>query len=374
MDLDELARSWDALGESDPLWAILALPGTRAGRWDIHEFFRTGETEIDEVLGYVEGLGWPLRRGRALDFGCGVGRLAQALCRHFDEVDGVDVAPSMIRAAEKLNHYGECCRYHLNHSDDLALFPDDAFDFVYSTYVLQHIPPLFARRYVEEFVRLLASGGLALFQIPTARRAPAPNDPMPEDAFVGSHELLGDPPGTVPAGEHVFFRVHVTNRSVFTWPTRGHRMVLVGALWRRDGGIFGDQARGSIPADIGLGPGEDVTITLALRAPERPGRYTLELGLLQEHVAWFADRGGPMTRLEVEVVEGAEEDTPGAAPTPDDPADPRMEMYTTPAGEVISWVIQAGGRVVGTTEVVSPGRELFYEQFEGGLFAVTGAS
>ncbi len=48
---------------------------------------------------------------RALDFGCGVGRLTQALARHFNIVDGVDIAPSMIELANQFNRSGGRCRY-----------------------------------------------------------------------------------------------------------------------------------------------------------------------------------------------------------------------------------------------------------------------
>ena len=40
---------------------------------------RTGEREVDDVLAWVESLGVTTRRGRALDFGCGAGRISQAL-------------------------------------------------------------------------------------------------------------------------------------------------------------------------------------------------------------------------------------------------------------------------------------------------------
>ena len=121
-DLDALAHTWDVLGEHDPLWAVLTRPGTQGGRWDVEEFFLEGAEQVDGALGLVEGeIGWHLATGAALDFGCGVGRLTQALCRRFDRVDGVDIAPSMIRGAERFNRFGDRCRYHLNARDDLDL-------------------------------------------------------------------------------------------------------------------------------------------------------------------------------------------------------------------------------------------------------------
>jgi SAM-dependent methyltransferase len=169
--LRSLSRHWDAFGRTDPLWAVLADPTKKHNGWDIDEFFGTGRTEVASVLDYVVSLGIKLPHRRALDFGCGVGRITQALADHFDEVVGVDIAPSMIDEARKHNKYGERCRFVLNQSDSLRAFGDACFGFVYSNIVLQHIKPRHTRRYICEFLRLLAPGGLAVFQLPSHRVA-----------------------------------------------------------------------------------------------------------------------------------------------------------------------------------------------------------
>jgi ubiquinone/menaquinone biosynthesis C-methylase UbiE len=76
---------------------------------------------------------------RALDFGCGVGRLAQALLPRFERVDGVDIAPSMLELAARYNKDPARCVFHLNERADLALFPDRSFTFIYTSLVLQHV-------------------------------------------------------------------------------------------------------------------------------------------------------------------------------------------------------------------------------------------
>jgi SAM-dependent methyltransferase len=180
MELKELQKNWDELGRQDPLWAILTVPEYRYGKWDPAEFFKRGEAEIDEIMHYVAALGRAVRRRRALDFGCGIGRVTQALCRHFDECCGVDIAPSMIDLARWHNRYGDRCRYFLNESAHLGLFEDSVFDFIYSVIVLQHIPPKYSQAYIREFVRVLAPEGLLIFQIPS-ELAPdyAPPPPQP---------------------------------------------------------------------------------------------------------------------------------------------------------------------------------------------------
>ena len=163
MSLRRVQRNWERLAVADPLWAILSDPERRNNRWDPEEFFRTGRDEIEAVLGYVDRIGLPLRRGRALDFGCGVGRLTQALASRFEEVHGVDVAPSMIDHARRHNRHGDRCHYRVNDSPGLPYEPS-WFDFAYSNLTLQHMPARLAAGYIREFVRVLAPGGVLIFQ------------------------------------------------------------------------------------------------------------------------------------------------------------------------------------------------------------------
>jgi SAM-dependent methyltransferase len=167
VSIEHLRRAWDTLGRKDPFWAVLSQPDKRHNRWDPEEFFRTGEEEIARLFQDLDGRRLAVSRGRCLDFGCGVGRLAQALCEYFDQVDGIDIAQSMIERAQKLNRHAERCRYHLNVRPNLRLFADGTFDFVYSNIVLQHMAPEFAERYVAEFMRVLAPSGIAVFQVPS---------------------------------------------------------------------------------------------------------------------------------------------------------------------------------------------------------------
>jgi SAM-dependent methyltransferase len=178
MNLRRLKRSWNSFGEIDPLWSVLTVPGKKGRRWDAEEFFAWGRDEVDHVLMHLRSLEIDLRFGKALDFGCGPGRLSQALAIHFAEVHGIDIAPSMIRVANNYNRYRDRCRYHVNDSDDLSLFPQESFDFVYSNITLQHMEPRYAKGYLAEFLRLLRPGGVLVFQLP-AERLPANDRPRP---------------------------------------------------------------------------------------------------------------------------------------------------------------------------------------------------
>jgi SAM-dependent methyltransferase len=165
VSLDQLQDDWTRLGKEDPLWAVYVAPGTKGGKWDVDAFFALGRREVDGVFADFERLGIAPGGRRALDFGCGVGRLSQALAEHVDEVVGVDISPPMLEKARELDRSGGRCRFVLNEASDLGIVESGTVDVVYSSLVLQHMPPEFARGYLKEFVRVLAPGGVAAFQV-----------------------------------------------------------------------------------------------------------------------------------------------------------------------------------------------------------------
>jgi SAM-dependent methyltransferase len=172
MELKDLQRNWDVLGKEDPFWAILTAGDKKDNKWDLGEFFASGDREITELMQYLSSVGVECARGRALDFGCGVGRLTQPLATYFTKVIGIDIAPSMIAQAQALDRKGRC-QFMLNERADLSLFPDGEFDFIYSNIVLQHMRPVYSTAYIREFSRVLAPGGVAVFQLPSKNRRPA---------------------------------------------------------------------------------------------------------------------------------------------------------------------------------------------------------
>ncbi|OGE80249.1 MAG: hypothetical protein A2660_00045 [Candidatus Doudnabacteria bacterium RIFCSPHIGHO2_01_FULL_45_18] len=149
MDIKNLQKSWNNFGKKDPLWAVLAWPSKKNNKWEADEFFETGIREVDGVMKYIGSSGINISRRKALDFGCGVGRTTQALVNYFDETFGVDIATSMIERAKKYNQYGDRCKYYVNENDDLSLFNDDSFDFIYSNIVLQHMELRYSKKIFE---------------------------------------------------------------------------------------------------------------------------------------------------------------------------------------------------------------------------------
>src|SRR6266496_3346600 len=91
----ESDRAWGELGRTQPYSAILE-HGSRA------EFFASGEEHVAGILQIVrERIDPGYRPTRALDFGCGVGRILIPLARLCDEAAGVDVSSAMRAEARR---------------------------------------------------------------------------------------------------------------------------------------------------------------------------------------------------------------------------------------------------------------------------------
>ena len=133
---------------------------------DDSEFFQTA----DEVLAWLRDEMGRLEaepgKGRALEIGCGPGRLMRPLAADFEEIHGIDVSDGMIRLAERNLQGISHAHVRATLGADLSPFANLYFDFVYSYAVFQHIPSRdVVLQYLREAVRVLKAGGILTCQI-----------------------------------------------------------------------------------------------------------------------------------------------------------------------------------------------------------------
>jgi SAM-dependent methyltransferase len=142
------------------MWAVLSQTEKRGNKWNAEEFFKTGKQQIDRLMEELDPIA--TSHARALDFGCGVGRLTRALLAYYREAHRVDISANMI---EKAKYFTPQCDFQLNESGDLSLFPDGTFDLIYSNRVLQHLPSsAMTGGYVREFFRIAIPWGQAPYR------------------------------------------------------------------------------------------------------------------------------------------------------------------------------------------------------------------
>lgn len=359
------ADFWEDAARNDPLYAILSDPSRRGRQWDLASFFETGRREISLLLYQLRQLAHPLGGGRALDFGCGVGRLTQALAPSFSEVIGLDVSPTMIALAGRLNRFPGAVRYVRNDAPLLGIFPDRHFDFVYSDIVLQHLDPADARAYVAEFMRVLRPGGMAVFQLPSRKRSPEEQPARPThmpDAAYRAHVEAMHVPAELPPGGRATCELRVQNASEQPWRQDAFGVFRAGNHWRDADGTMLVQDDGRAPLPRSVEPGDTVALTLTVQAPPEGGRYICEFDVVHEAISWFSDKGSRTLRVPVVVggvgrseqpsVPGVE--TSAAEPYPDIyallPSSPAavdgFPMHGVPRAEVERLVRDGGGTLL----------------------------
>jgi SAM-dependent methyltransferase len=162
---ERFGHTWDQLGRKNALGAILTVDG-KVADWNIGEFLATGRIDVDRFMPQFERLSPDTPRTRLLDFGCGVGRVTRVFSQYFDQVVGVDVAPSMIEWARSLHADCTRCTFVLNRAPNLRCFESNSFSVAYSRIVLQHIRPAIVEGYIAELIRVLQPGGVLMFQLP----------------------------------------------------------------------------------------------------------------------------------------------------------------------------------------------------------------
>ncbi len=301
MALDRLKSTWEDLGRVDPLWAVLTDPDRRHGGWAVDEFLATGAEPVDEVLRLLDEEGLSLGE-RVLDFGCGAGRLSNALAAHAKDVVGIDIAQSMIDKANAINQHPDRVSF-VAYDGHRMPFDDESFDGVVSLISIQHSPPVVQLACLVELQRVVRPGGVLVFQIPTR---PGKPPELPTEAMRARIELV-TVPNPVGVGQPAPVRALVTNVSDHVWPAG--RLIRLGNHWYADGmPARWNDGRTDLTHD--LAPGASVELELPVVAPDEPGEYELELDVVQEAVTWWAEVGSEPVRTRVTVRRDAVADIP----------------------------------------------------------------
>lgn len=164
-------KDWDRWGASAPYYGVLSINKFRPEHLDaeaLNGFFASGEAHVHAVFSRIEFLTKKEFKPRiALDFGCGVGRLAIPMAKRSEATIAVDVSPAM-RAETKRN-----CEAHgirnvevVASDDDLSLIPAN-IDFVHSFIVLQHIPPSRGEGIISGLAKRVSDNGFLALQFYT---------------------------------------------------------------------------------------------------------------------------------------------------------------------------------------------------------------
>lgn len=182
-----MREDWDRRAQDDASYYVAF--GRR--RQSKEEFFSSAADVLRTLRGEYERLPAPPGELRALEIGCGPGRLLLPLSEDFRQVDGVDVSAEMVELATRNLAERPNAQAHAASGSDLAGFDDGSMGFVYSYAVFQHIPSReVVWSYLREAVRVLAPGGILKCQFNSLPQAGAPE----VEPVVGWSLRAGSPP------------------------------------------------------------------------------------------------------------------------------------------------------------------------------------
>jgi SAM-dependent methyltransferase len=170
-------REWEKFGASDPYYGVVSHDRFKVGQTDetaLDDFFSSGEEHVAKCFSIVKKeLYADFQPRRALDFGCGVGRLTIPFARRIDQVVGLDVSESMLEEARKNCQQSGIANVELLESDDQLANLKGSFDFIHSYIVFQHIPTDRGEAILTEMISHLADGGIGALHFTYASFAPA---------------------------------------------------------------------------------------------------------------------------------------------------------------------------------------------------------
>ena len=155
---------WRELGATQPYWGVLTHPDYRTENLtpaNLEAFYASGGEYISDIVRRLKAATGKSASGRALDFGCGAGRLTEAMTAYAQPVTGFDISPGMLAEARKR---GGKATY-------VDAMPDGPFDWINSFIVLQHIPPDRGLALIEDLLARLAPGGLISLHVTIWREA-----------------------------------------------------------------------------------------------------------------------------------------------------------------------------------------------------------
>ena len=159
-------QDWQQIGREDPFWGVLTAPEFRKNALTAEKlevFYSSGVGHVEWLASEVaQHFQHPLKASQALDFGCGVGRLTQAMTRFADKVIGVDISPDMLAKARE--HTDASIRFQSG-------LTDERFDWLHSFIVFQHIPPARGMTILKDLLARLLPGGLVTLHFTIGRSA-----------------------------------------------------------------------------------------------------------------------------------------------------------------------------------------------------------
>jgi glycosyltransferase involved in cell wall biosynthesis/SAM-dependent methyltransferase len=159
-DADRMREYWDEAARKNA--AFYVDTDVSYDDPDMEQFWATGRTIVEHA--YVNAAVKPEGNALAVEIGSGLGRNCKVLGEHFEQVVGIDIAPSMVEQATELVTMPNV-RFVVGDGDGLSAIETESADYVLSFTVFQHMVSLsLITANMHDAARVLRPGGVFAFQ------------------------------------------------------------------------------------------------------------------------------------------------------------------------------------------------------------------
>jgi 2-polyprenyl-3-methyl-5-hydroxy-6-metoxy-1,4-benzoquinol methylase len=168
-------RDWERLGATDPYYGVLIDEKYRKGNLTPkakEAFFKSGEQHIAKVMASIcKHIDSTYAPRKALEFGCGVGRLVIPLAKLAEHVVGVDISESMINEAKRNCESLSIRNVTFVKSDDNLSQLNERYDLIHSYIVFQHLSVRRGEAIFKRLLQRLENGGVCVVHFTYAKRS-----------------------------------------------------------------------------------------------------------------------------------------------------------------------------------------------------------
>jgi ubiquinone/menaquinone biosynthesis C-methylase UbiE len=164
--MDKIEKKWEHYGETNPYFAVSTFDKFKSENLNdaaLTEFFESGEEYVERIWQEIEDhFQTKFKPHKAIDFGCGVGRITLPLAKRCETIIGIDISENMLREARQ-----NSAKFSLKNVDFVKGDNDltkvfGEFDFIHSFIVFQHIQPKIGEAIFKKFVEMLSNGGIGI--------------------------------------------------------------------------------------------------------------------------------------------------------------------------------------------------------------------
>lgn len=99
--------------------------------------------------------------------------------------------------------------------------------------------------------------------------------------------------------EEKIIKVNVKNNGTMVWTPAEKNGVDLSYHILNNNKAINEGQRASLPGNVETG--QEVSLDLKVKAPNQPGKYNLELDMVQENVTWFKEKGSKTFSVQFDV-------------------------------------------------------------------------